>query len=187
MAFRAVNRTNDPKWRRSSGQPSFGEGLADYVNPTWGDITTPNDGYAIATGVYSIAAGETWTKGALIRLDVNTKVTELSSISQSVKGVALEPVTSGVSLGLTPTKALIAFVKYTNTDSGKISYTRFAVADKDGATPLAAHVGSRVALYVTGSEWYIDVDDTSNQDVEIVGYERNRGEFIVQFLDAIIQ
>jgi hypothetical protein len=101
MAFRPVSRTNDPKWRKSAGQPAFGESFADFVNSSWGDAVAPNEGYAIPTASYTIASGETWTKGALIRLDGSNHLTELTSRSSTVKGVALEPATNGASQGLT--------------------------------------------------------------------------------------
>lgn len=187
MAFRAVYRSNDPKWRKSTGQPSFGEALADFVNPSDGTPTYPSDGYGIPTSVYSIASGESFTKGALVRLNGSNQLTELTAVSQTVKGVALERVVSGSAQGIVTGSACIVPVSIENEDSGRTERPRFAVKDKDNETPSSAHVGVKCAIYDNSGDWLIDIGDTANQDVEVVDILGTNGEFVVVFLDAAIQ
>lgn len=187
MGFRAVYRSDDPKWRKSSGQPSFGEAVADFINPYFGDATSPSDGWSIPTNVYSIASGESFSKGALVRLNGSNELTELTLVTQTVKGVALEAVVSGSAQGVITNKACIARVARTNDDTDREEKPRFAVQDVNNVAPSSAHVGVRCAISLSGGEWEIDIADTANQDVEVVDILSQTSEFIVFFLDAAIQ
>ena len=187
MAFRAVHRTDDPKWKTSSGQPSFGEALADFILPSSGLISRPTDGYSTPTAGYAIASGESFDRGDLVRINGSDELTELTAVTQTVKGVALEPVINGAAQGPVTDSAAIALVTYTNPDSGVIVYTRFAVTDVNATVPSTAHVGSKIAIALSGGEWYIDISDTANQDVEVIAVDSTRNEFIVEFLAAAIQ
>lgn len=187
MAFRAVYRSNDPKWRKATGQPNFGEAFADFYNPSDGTVTYPSDGYGIPTSVYTIASGESFTKGALVRLNGSTQLTELTVVTQTVKGVALERVVNGSAQGIITTKACIVPVSIDNEESGRTERPRFAVKDKDNETPSSAHVGVKCAIYDNSGDWLIDIGDTANQDVEILDTIANTDEFVVVFLDAAIQ
>lgn len=162
--------------------------MADFINPSGGEIVLPSDGYGAITDSYTIASGENIDVGDLVRLDGSDELTELTSITQSVLGVAAEAVSSGAALGIVTLKALVERASRADDDSGKTSKTRFATTDVNSTTPVAStHVGLKVALDLTAGAWTIDVSDEANQDVEIVAVDTVRGTYIVVFLDGVIQ
>lgn len=187
MAFRPVNRTDDPKWRTSGGEPAFGEMLADFINPLKGNIVDPHEGHTFPTNGYAIASGEDFEKGDLVRLDGTPELGELSAITQTVLGVATEPIVNGAAGGPVTDKCGVTRASRLNSDTGVTVKTRFATVDVNGTAPLASHVGDKVALDLTAGEWTLDISDTANQDVEVMFVDTVRGEFIVEFLDAVIQ
>lgn len=196
MSFAGVSRNNDPQWKTSGGEPPEGELQADFINPRSGEDVSPNDGYGAIIRSYTIASGQNIDIGDLVRLDGSgtstDDITELTAITQSVLGVAIENVVSGAAGGIITSKVMVerasrAFEE-DETPTGLVSKTRFATTDVNSVTPVAAtHVGTKVALDLTAGAWTIDISDTSNTDVEIVGVDLTRGTFIVEFLDAVIQ
>lgn len=188
MAFRAVNRPDDPKWSVSQGNPASSEAFASFLNPNKGTATRPSDGHAIPVVGLSIASGEAFSKGALIRKDGSNAATELTAITQTVYGVALEDVVAGASLGVITNKVSVTPASYTDTErTNKTIKPRFATTDVNGTVPTTAHVGVRCAISYSGGLWKLDVSDTGNQDLEIVDVFITRGEYVVQFLDGVIQ
>jgi len=192
MAFRPVSRTNDPKWKTSGGEPSSGESIAGFFHkgeerkPT-GRNEVARDGFSIATVGYGIASGQDFERGDVVRLNGDGDVAEMDDITQTVRGVALEPVVSGAALGPVTDKCSVALAKYTDDNSGAVSKTNFATTDVNGTAPTEAIIGTQCALDLTAGAWTIDISDTSNTDVEIVDVLISRGEFLVVFLDADIQ
>lgn len=188
MSFVGVSRTNDPQWKTSGGEPTEGELQAEFINLRSGDIVNPNDGYGSITDTYTIASGENIDIGDLVRLDGSDKLIELTAITQSVLGVVVVNVVAGAAAGIITSKATVERASRTDADSGLVSKTRFATTDVNSVTPVAAtHVGLNVVLDLTTGAWTIDVSDTDNKDVEIVGVDLTRGTYIVVFLDAVIQ
>ena len=187
MTFRPVARTDDPFWRVSSGTDRLDEPVADFIN-TYKSIPTGHaTGHAVPTSGYDIASGENIGIGDLVRLDASDEIVELSAITQTVKGVAMDDVVAGVTLGPASDIVLVARASYTHPEHGRVIKTIYAVVDVNGTVPLPTHVGTQCALDLTGGEWTIDVSDTSNVDVVIVQIDTARGEFLVKFLDAVVQ
>ena len=188
MAFRPVYRPDDPQWHTSTGNPAGPELLAKFLNPNKGVVTKASDGHAIPVVGLGIAASEAFTRGAPIRKDGSNNATELTAVTQTVYGVALESVVAGASLGPRSTKVSVAPVSYTDTErTNKTIKVRFAVTDVNGTAPLAAHVGTECAIALSGGNWYIDISDTGNEDVSVIKVDTIRNEFIVEFVDAVIQ
>lgn len=187
MAFRALYRSDDPFWRATPGTNRLDEPWADFINRYKNEVVKPCDGHSIASDGYGIASGEDFERGDVVRLDGSGDVTELTAITQTVKGVAMEPVVGGLALGPVTDRVVIAHASYTHPETSVVIKNVFAVLDVSGTTPLTAHIGTEVALDLTAGDWTIDVSDTSNIDVEIVGIDEVRDEFHVKFLDAIIQ
>ena len=75
----------------------------------------------------------------------------------------------------------------TDPDSDLLTDIVFEVPDKDDATPTDDDVGKKVALDITDGDWTIDIDNTSNEDVEVVGSHGSNGTFFVKFLSPILQ
>ncbi len=187
MAFTGVNRTNDPLWRVSGGEPTQGELQATFIWPTTGEEVSPSEGFAIMVDSYTITASEDFEAGDLVRLGGSDTLGELTTVTQTVLGVALEPVVSGAAQGIITAKAMVARASRTD-NNNKTHKNRFYVTDVNSVTPVAAtHVGLKVALDLTSGEWTIDVSDEANKDVEIVAVETIREKFVVVFLDAVIQ
>lgn len=187
MAFRPVNRTDDPKWRTSGGEPPFGEVLADFINPLKGDVVDPHEGHTIPTNGYAIASGEDFERGDLVRLDGTPELGELTAVTQTVLGVAAESIIAGQAQGPVTNRCSVARASRLNSDTGVTVKTRFATTDVNSAAPQDSNVGDKVALDLTAGEWTLDISDTTNQDVEVVFVDLVRGEYIVEFLDAVIQ
>ena len=189
MSFVGVSRTNDPQWKTSSGEPAEGELQAEFINVRTGEIVdTPADGYGAITDTYTIASGQNIDIGDLVRLDGSTELIELTAITQSVLGVVVVNVVAGAADGIITSKATVERASRMDSDSELVSKTRFATTDVNSVTPVAStHVGVKCVLDLTAGAWTIDVSNTSNQDVEIVGVDLTRGTFIVVFLDAVIQ
>lgn len=195
MAFRAVNRPDDPKWSAITGTPAGSEAFAGFQNPNKGTTTRPSDGHAIPVVGLSIAPNETFSKGSLIRKNGSNEATELTAITQTVYGVALEGVEAGVPFGPRTNTGnnqtfIVSVVPVSYTDTERTNKTikpRFAVEDVNATVPLAAHVGVSCALSYSGGLWKIDISDTGNADVEVVKVLTTRNEYVVQFLDAVIQ
>jgi hypothetical protein len=178
--FRAANRPDDPKW--------YKEPVAGFRNPNKGEATRPSDGHSIPVTALNIASGESFEKGALIRKNGSDEATELTAITETIYGVALESVVAGASLGVKTNKVSIARASFTDTErTNKTIKPRFAVVELNSTLPLAAHVGVKCALSYSGGNWSIDISDTGNQDVEVVGILPTRSEYLVHFLDAVIQ
>lgn len=194
MSFLAINHTGDPRWKTSGGEPPDGELQAEFTNPRSGEVVDPMDGYGIPTEAYTIATGENIDIGDLVRLDGSADtddLTELTAITQSVLGVAAEPVVAGAATAVVTLKAVVWRASKLGEEedgSGVLRKTRFATTDVNNVVPVAAtHVGTIVALDLTAGAWKIDVSDTSNTDVEIVAVDLTRGTYIVVFVDAVIQ
>lgn len=188
MAFRPLYRSDDPFWRGTPGTNRVDEPWADFINRYKNEVVKPSAGYSIATDGYGIASGEDFERGDLVRLDGSDNVVELTAITQTVKGVAMEPVVAGLALGPVTDRVVLAHASYTNLEpTYNIVKNVFAVPDVNGTTPLTTHIGDEVVLDLTAGDWTIDVSNTSNTDVEIVGIDTVRDEFHVKFLDAIIQ
>ena len=188
MAFRAIRRNDDPKWKKSGGQPAAGELYADFVNPYKGISCKASDGHALPCAGYDIAAGETFAAGALVRLDSDDAVTELTAVTQTIKGVAAEAVVNGASLAVASDVCIVVLIYDENDETGFVVRPRFAVTDVNDTTPLSTHVGTNVAIAQTGDgDWRIDVSDTTNEDVEILAIDSSRDEYIVRFLDDVVQ
>lgn len=187
MAFVPVNRTNDPVWRVSGGEPPKGESQATFINPRTGEEVSPSAGFGIMVDSYTIASGEAFDAGDLVRLDGTPEVGELTAVTQSVLGVALEPVIAGAAQGIITSLAMVARASRTD-NNGNTHKNRFYVTDVNSVVPVAStHVGVKCVVDLTSGEWTIDVSDTGNQDVEIVAVETVRVRFIVEFLDGVIQ
>ena len=187
MAFTPVNQTNDPVWRLSGGEPPEGEMQATFINRRTGEEVSPAAGFGILVDSYTIASSEDFQAGDLVRLDGTPELGELTGITQTVLGVALEPVITGAAQGIITALALVARASRTDNNSNTHK-NRFYVTDVNGVVPVAAtHVGVQCALDLTSGEWTIDVSNTGNADVEIVAVETVRLRFIVEFLDAVIQ
>lgn len=187
MAFTGINQTNDPVWRISGGEPPKGEAQAAFINKTTGEEVSPAAGFGALVDSYTIASGEAFDAGDLVRLDGSNELTELTAVTQSVLGVALEPVISGAAQGIITNKAMVERASRTNNNSNTHK-TRYYVTDVNSVTPVAAtHVGVQCVVDLTTGNWTIDVSDTDNKDVEIVGVETVRSKFIVVFLDGVIQ
>lgn len=217
MPFRAISRPDDPQWRTTRGNPAGPEALARFINPNKGLVTGASDGHSIPVEGLGIASGQTFVKGALVRKDGSGDATALTEATQTVYGVALERVVSGATLGVKTDIVVVARVQFTDTQrTNKTVKPWFAVADVNGTTPSTGDVGTKCAITVTtsttgsiwgddvwasdvwengvwagssssSSGWAIDISDTGNQDVEVVDILPNRGEFVVRFLDAVIQ
>lgn len=187
MAFTPHSRTNDPLWRVSGGEPPAGESQAAFINVRTGEEVSPAAGFAIMTDSYTITASEDFEAGDLVRLGGSDTLGELTSITQTVLGVALEPVVSGAAQGIITAKSIVARASRTD-NNGNTHKNRFYVTDVNSVVPVAGtHVGLKVALDLTSGEWTIDVSDESNTDVEIVAVDTLRVKYIVVFLDAVIQ
>lgn len=188
MAFRAVYRPDDPQWAVSPGNSAGPELLASFLNPNKGTTTKGTDGHAIPVVGLGIASGEAFTRGSLIRKDGSSNATELTLITQTVHGVALESVVAGASLGPRSTRVSVTPVQYTDTErTNKTIKVRFAVTDVNGTVPTTAHIGTECALDLTGGNWRIDISNVGNEDVSVVNIDTVRNEFIVEFVDAVIQ
>lgn len=187
MAFTGINQTNDPVWRISGGEPPEGEVQAAFINKTTGEEVSPAAGFGAIIDSYTIASGEDFEAGDLVRLNGSTELVELTAVTQSVLGVAHEPVVSGVALGVITNKAMVERASRTDNNSNTHK-TRYYVTDVNSVVPVAAtHVGVKCAVDLTTGEWTIDVSDTSNQDIEIIAVELVRSKFVVVFLDGVIQ
>lgn len=188
MAFRAVNRPDDPQWRTAQGNPASTEMMAGFYNPNKGEKTRNSEGHAIPVIGLSIASGEAFSKGALVRKNGSSEATELTAVTQTIYGVALEDVVAGASLGVRTTRVLVTPVSFTDTErTNKTIKPRFATTDVNGVAPTAAHVGTNCAVSLSGGLWRIDIADTGNEDVTVVDVLITRGEYVVQFIDAVIQ
>lgn len=187
VAFVGINRTNDPQWVLSGGEPPKGEAQAAFINRRTGEEVGPSAGYGAIIDSYPIASGEDFEAGDLVRLDGSSNLGELTAVTQTVLGVALEPVVSGVSLGVITNRAMVE--RASRADNNSLTHkTRFHVTDVNSVTPVAAtHVGVQCVIDLTSGEWTIDVSDTANTDVEIVAVDTLRVRYLVEFLDAVIQ
>jgi len=188
MAFRAIRRNDDPKWKKSSGEPASGELFADFVNPYKGTVVKASDGHSLPCAGYDIVAGETFDAGDLVRLDGDDAVYELTAVTQTIIGVAAEAVSDGASSGPTSDICIVVLIQDTIDETSFTVKTRFAVKDVNDVTPATTYVGTNVAVAQTAADdWRIDVTDTTNEDVEILAIDTVRGEYIVRFLDAVVQ
>ena len=187
MTFTGVNRTGDPVWRISSGEPPKGEAQAAFINKSTGEEVSPVEGFGAMIDSYTIASGQDFEAGDLVRLDGSTELIELTAVTQSILGVALEPVVNGAALGVITNKAMVERSSRTD-NNGNTHKTRYYVTDVNSVVPVAAtHVGVKCVVDLTTGEWTIDVSDTNNQDVEIVAVDTLKVKFIVVFLDGVIQ
>ena len=187
MAFVGVNRTNDPQWVLSGGEPPTGEAQAAFINRRTGEEVSPSAGHGAIIDSFPIASGEAFDAGDLVRLDGSNELTELTVVTQSVLGVAIEPVVAGAASGVITNMAMVE--RASRTDNNSLTHkTRFHVTDVNGVVPVAAtHVGIQCVIDLTSGEWTIDVSDTNNTDVEIVAVDTLKVRFLVEFLDAVIQ
>ena len=187
MTFTGINRTNDPVWRISGGEPAKGESQAAFINPRTGAEVGPHAGFGAIIDSYVIASGQDFEAGDLVRLNGSDELIELTVVTQTVLGVAHEPVVSGAALGVITNMAMVERASRTDNNSNTHK-TRYYVTDVNSVTPVAAtHVGVQCVVDLTTGNWTIDVSDTDNKDVEIVGVETVRSKFIVVFLDGVIQ
>lgn len=191
MAFKAVSRSNDPQWKTSGGEPPEGELQAEWINPRTHESVRPPEGYGITTRWFEIAHGEDFCPGDVLRLNGAGQLTELTAVTQTVVGVALECAVCPECDDLTPPigdpKRPIVIPIDTDPDSDLVTDIIFEVPDKDGEIPTDDDVGKKVALDDTNGDWTIDIDDTSNEDVEVVGSHGANNTFFVKFLSAVIQ
>lgn len=188
MAFRPVNRPDDPYWHAVQGGEESPEAFASFVNPNKATAVRPTDGHAIPVEGLGIASGESFERGDLVRKDGNEDITELTSVTQTVYGVALEDVSGGSALGVNTSIVTLARASFTDTErTQKTVRPQFATTDVNGTAPTSGDVGTQCALSLSAGEWQIDISNTGNQDVEVVRVDTVRGEYVVQFLAAIVQ
>lgn len=185
MAFRPVYRSDDPKWKQAN--VGIVSEVSGFYNAYRAEYVDPSAGHAVPVTGYRPVSGTGFDRGDLVRLDGSGDVQELSAITDTVKGVALEAVVNGQSLSPQTNRAIVALAQYTHPETGVVIRPRFATTDVNGVTPASTHVGTNVALDNTGGNWRIDVSNTTNQDVEIVDVDANRAVFIVRFLAGVVQ
>lgn len=191
MAFRPTKRPDDPFWRTNEGDEESPEALAAFVNPKKGSISSASEGHSIPTEGRGIVSGESFDKGDLVQKDGSGDLQELSAITDKVYGAALEPVSNGAAQGVVTDTVLVARAKFvddpnTGRDLPDVK-PLFAVTDVNGTSPTSSHVGTKCALSLSSGEWEIDISNTGNQDVEVIEINPVRDEFLVQFLDSVIQ
>ena len=188
MAFRPVYRPDDPQWAVSTGNPAGPELLAKFLNPNKGTATKASDGHAIPVVGVPIATGESFERGVLVQLDNDDKAVVLPGVTSRTYGVALEEVVAGASLGVRTSRVSLALAQYTDVErTNKTIYTRFATKDVNGTVPTTAHVGARRGIGLSGGEWFIDIAETVETQLEVVGIDTARNEYIVCFNEDSVQ
>ncbi len=199
MAFVPLTRTDDDwQWTWDDSTSSKKTVITDsfqlvFPNRLARGYPAGRQGSRASNGIrWTIGSGQTWTDGALLRLNDpdnndNTLVELTSTTSQSAIAVAIEAVSSGVR------SSAPEFDSYLGSPMPQIvnilSVMRFIVTDVNGVTPASVHIDTTASLDNTGNEWTIDV--TGSGAVNIVDIftdsEEGRAFFIVQFRDSFIQ
>lgn len=190
MALVPWGRSDDPKWRVSSGQPSFGEPLADFVNPYTGVPTEPTDGHSIPVEWYPLKDNTTVRIGELVYLDENDEL--VRGAEGGALGVAMGAATSGeTGILFNPTSIPVALAKYTDPDSGSIVKTRFLIGGHTTTGPSTVHIGTSYAVTLTlgtvaGHTGFgnLVVATPANQ-LTVVGIDLNRN--FVNPVDLVVQ
>lgn len=164
-----------------------GTKCAVYLKPTDTELVTngafDDDSWWTTAGGWSITGGvATHTGGGsdLLKGPVGCTPQTNYLLTYTVSGRTagtITPSIGGTSYSTRSTNATFTEAKRASTNNTELRF--LAAGGFDGSI-------DNVSLRELGG-WYIDISDTSSEDVEVVDVDTVRGEFLVQFQDSVIQ
>lgn len=142
----------------------------------------------VISGKYKTA--ETFQDGAPLVLDANGELTECGADPALINGVALEPVASkpGWDMANSPTVVTgrVQEVSYCVADRMTVWSGRGINGGTDPVTPTQTMIGESYGIVKSGTDWVIDISDTTNTRVRIIDIDIDNKIFYFKWLEANI-